>query len=70
MNQQRWEKVWARRKERMATDPEFAARVRRDSREGQRRRRARLNAGLGPPCPFVAKNGNRCWREGDHRHRS
>ena len=60
--------TWARRKERIATDPEFRARVYRHQVESRQRRREQERLGLGPVCQHVYRDGRSCWRLDDHRH--
>lgn len=59
---------WARRQERIATDPEFRARVYQHQIESRRRRLDRERAGLGPVCSHVYRDGRSCWRTDAHAH--
>lgn len=59
---------WARRKERIASDPEFRRRVYQQQTESRRRRRAAERGGSGNPCPHYYRDGRRCWRTDEHQH--
>lgn len=62
--------TWARRKERIATDPEFRARVYRQQTESRKRRQDRVRSGLGPVCSHVYRDGRACWRQDTHGHKA
>lgn len=60
--------TWARRKERLESDPEFRARVYQHQTESRKRRLDRQRAGLGPVCEHVYRDGRSCWRSDPHSH--
>lgn len=60
--------TWARRKDRIANDPEFRARVYRHQTDSRKRRQDRARAGGGPICEHVYRDGRACWRVDLHRH--